>query len=124
MSMGNMVVAAEAMVLGVRAGLDPQRLFEILANSGGRSHHFLKRMPNVLKADFTPNFSIALSRKDVGLALELAASVGLPMPVASAVRQMYETAMASGLGGQDMAAITKLYEQWAGAEVRKRGAEP
>jgi len=118
MSMGNMVVAAEGMVLGVRAGMDPARLCEILKNSGGRSHHFLKRMPNVLAGDFTPNFSIALSRKDVGLALTLAASLGMPMHVASAVKQVYETAMADGLGNQDMAAVTKLYEAWTGVQVR------
>jgi 3-hydroxyisobutyrate dehydrogenase len=123
MSMGNMVVAAEAMVLGVPAGLDPQRLFEILSTSGGRSHHFLKRMPNVLAGDFTPNFSIALSRKDVSLALTLASSVGMPMHVASAVRQVYETAMAQGLGGQDMAAVTKLYEEWTGVKVRGSAAK-
>ena len=118
MSMGNMVVAAEAMVLGVRAGMDPARLFEILKNSGGRSHHFLKRMPSVLAGDFSPSFSIALSRKDVGLALTLAASLGMPMHVASAVKQVYETAMADGLGNQDMAAVTKLYEAWTGVQVR------
>jgi len=120
MSMGNMVVAAEAMVLGVRAGMDPERLFEILKNSGGRSHHFLKRMPNVLAGDFTPNFSIALSRKDVGLALTMAASLGLPMHATSAVRQVYETAMANGMANLDMAAVTKLYEAWAGVRVRAR----
>ena len=118
MSMGNMVVAAEAMVLGVKAGMDPKQLFDILSNSGGRSHHFLKRMPNVLKGDFTPNFSIALSKKDVSLALGLAAGLGFPMLVASAVRQVYEAAAAQGLGNQDMAAVTRLYEQWAGVEVR------
>jgi 3-hydroxyisobutyrate dehydrogenase-like beta-hydroxyacid dehydrogenase len=118
MSMGNMVVAAEAMVLGVKAGMDPRQLFEILSTSGGRSHHFLKRMPNVLAGDFTPNFSIALSKKDVSLALGLAAGLGFPMMVASAVRQVYEAAAAQGLADQDMAAVTRLYEEWAGVEVR------
>jgi 3-hydroxyisobutyrate dehydrogenase-like beta-hydroxyacid dehydrogenase len=123
MSMGNMVVAAEAMVLGVKAGVDPRRLFEILSTSGGRSHHFLKRMPNVLAGDFTPNFSIALSKKDVSLALALAAGLGIPLPVASAVRQVYEAAAAQGLANQDMAAVTRLYEERAGVEVRgKEGA--
>jgi 3-hydroxyisobutyrate dehydrogenase len=118
MSMGNMVVAAEAMVLGVKAGMDPRQLFDILSTSGGRSHHFLKRMPNVLAGDFTPNFSIALSKKDVSLALGLAAGLGFPMMVASAVRQVYEAAAAQGLANQDMAAVTRLYEEWAGVEVR------
>jgi 3-hydroxyisobutyrate dehydrogenase len=100
--------------------MDPERLFEILKNSGGRSHHFLKRMPNVLAGDFTPNFSIALSRKDVGLALTMAASLGMPMHATSAIRQVYETAMANGMANLDMAAVTKLYEAWAGVEVRAK----
>lgn len=122
MSVANVVVAAEAMVLGVKAGLDPDRLFEVLSTSGGRSHHFLKRFPNVLAGDFTPNFSIDLSRKDIGLALGMAASLGMPMPVASAVQQAYETARAEGLGGRDMAAVTELYERWTGVKVRGKDA--
>jgi 3-hydroxyisobutyrate dehydrogenase-like beta-hydroxyacid dehydrogenase len=122
MSVGNVAVAAEAMVLGVRAGLDPQRLFDILSTSGGRSHHFLKRFPNVLAGDFTPYFGIALSRKDVALGLGLAASFGLPMPVTSAVRQAYETAHAEGFGNLDMAGVIALYEKWAGVAVRGKAA--
>ncbi len=128
MSVGNVVVAAEAMVLGVKAGMDPQRLFDILSTSGGRSHHFLKRFPNVLAGDFTPNFSIWLSRKDVSLALTMAARLEMPMPVASAVRQAYEAAHAQGFGQLDMAAVTRLYEQWAGVTVRgpaaREGGKP
>jgi 3-hydroxyisobutyrate dehydrogenase-like beta-hydroxyacid dehydrogenase len=118
MSVGNVAVAAEAMVLGVKAGMDPQRLFDILSTSGGRSHHFLKRFPNVLAGDFTPNFSIWLSRKDVSLALAMAARLEMPMPVASAVRQAYEAAHAQGFGQLDMAAVIRLYEQWTGVTVR------
>jgi 3-hydroxyisobutyrate dehydrogenase len=120
MSMGNVAVAAEAMVLGVKAGMDPQRLFEILSTSGGRSHHFLKRFPNVLAGDFASRFSIALSRKDLGLAARLAESLGVPMLTLSVVRQVYEAAAASGLDGQDMAAVTVLFERWAGVEVRAK----
>ena len=123
MSMGNVAVAAEAMVLGVKAGVDPQRLFDILSTSGGRSHHFLKRFPNVLAGDFTPHFSIALSRKDVSLALALAAKLEMPMLVASTVRQVYEAAHAQGLGQLDMAGVTRLYEQWTGVTVRGKAAD-
>jgi len=118
MSMANVAVAAEAMVLGVKAGVDPQRLFDILSTSGGRSHHFLKRFPNVLAGDFTPNFSIGLSRKDVSLALAMAARLEMPVPLASAVRQVYEAAHAQGFGQLDMAGVTRLYEQWTGVAVR------
>ena len=119
MSMGNVAVAAEAMVLGVKAGMDPQRLFDILSTSGGRSHHFLKRFPHVLAGDFEPRFSIALSRKDLGLATRLAESLGVPMLTMSIVRQVYEAAAAAGLDGRDMAAVTVLFERWAGVEVRR-----
>jgi 3-hydroxyisobutyrate dehydrogenase len=122
MSMGNVAVAAEAMVLGVKAGMDPQRLFDILSTSGGRSHHFLKRFPNVLAGDFTPYFSIGLSRKDVSLALAMAAKLEMPMLVTSTVRQVYEAAHAQGFGQLDMAAVTKLYEQWTGVTVRGAAA--
>jgi len=118
MSMCNVAVAAEAMVLGVRAGMDPQRLFDVLSTSGGRSHHFLKRFPNVLAGDFTPYFSIALSRKDLSLALKMAESLGVPMLATSIVRQIYEAAAAQGLDNLDMAGVTTLYEQWAGVKVR------
>jgi len=118
MSMGNVAIAAEAMVLGVKAGMDPQRLFDILSTSGGRSHHFLKRFPNVLAGDFDPRFSIALSRKDLGLAARMAESLGVPMLTMSIVRQVYEAAGASGLDGRDMAAVTELFERWAGVQVR------
>jgi 3-hydroxyisobutyrate dehydrogenase-like beta-hydroxyacid dehydrogenase len=118
MSMGNVAIAAEAMVLGVKAGMDPQRLFDILSTSGGRSHHFLKRFPNVLAGDFDPRFSIALSRKDLGLAARMAESLGVPMLTLSIVRQVYEAAGAAGLDGQDMAAVTELFERWAGVQVR------
>ena len=122
MSIGNVAVAAEAMVLGVKAGMDPQRLFDILSTSGGRSHHFLKRFPNVLAGDFTPYFGIALSRKDIALALGMAAKLEVPMFVASTVRQVYEAAHAEGFGQLDMAAVTKLYEHWTGVTVRAKPA--
>jgi 3-hydroxyisobutyrate dehydrogenase len=122
MSVCNVVVAAEAMALGVKAGIEPQALFDMLSTSGGRSHHFLKRFPNVLAGDFSPNFSIALSRKDLGLALDMAAELGVPMPAAGAVKQVYEAARAAGLAGEDMAAVTKLYEGWTGAKVRAKKA--
>ncbi len=122
MTMCNVVVAAEAMVLGVKAGIEPQRLFEVLSTTGGRSHHFLKRFPNVLAGDFKAHFTVTLSRKDLTLALDMASELGVPMPTAAAVRQVYEAARAAGFGDLDMVGVTRLYESLAGVEVRRAGA--
>jgi 3-hydroxyisobutyrate dehydrogenase len=112
MSMGNVLVAAEAFQVGLAAGVDGRRLYDILARSGGSSQHFVKRFPWVLADDRRTRFSIALGEKDLGLALDLARSVGVPAPTASAVRSIYAIAMAEGLAGDDIVGLTRLYERW------------
>ena len=76
----------------------------------------------MLAGDFTPSFGIGLSRKDIALALTMAGKLELPVPLASAVRPVYEAAHAEGFGGLDMAGVTRLYEEWAGVAVRSAAA--
>jgi len=118
MSMGNMLVAAEAFVLGVKAGMDPTRLFDILKTSAGRSYHFEKRLPNILARNFAPGFTVDLARKDLGLAVDMARSHDVPVPAASLLHQLYNAASALGDGKNDFASIVKLFESWAGTEAR------
>lgn len=118
MTMGNVLVAAEAFCVGVKAGIDPDLLFEVLSNSGGRSHHFTKRFPNVLAGDFRPGFSVALGEKDLGLALEFSRSLGMPAPTTALVRQMYGIAMSEGFSSEDIVSVIKLFESWGGARAR------
>lgn len=113
MSMGNMVIAAEAFALGSKMGLDAQRMYEVLSRSGGRSHHFVKRMPYALDRDFSARFAVYLGEKDVRLALALAHDEEYVMPATSTVHQIYEMARATGLGQEDIVAVLKLYEDWA-----------
>lgn len=115
MSMGNVLVAAEAFAVGVAAGMEPQRLYDVLAVSGGRSHHFTKRFPKALADDFSPGFTMRLGEKDLGLGLELAQRVGIPTPSAATARQMYALALAEGLGDDDIVALLRLYQRWGGA---------
>jgi len=112
MAMGNVLVAAEAFQVGVAAGIDPQRLYEVLSTSGGRSHHFVNRFPKALAGDFTPGFTIALGEKDLGLGLDLARAVGVPTPTASIVRAMYGVAMAEGDADADIVGLLKMYQRW------------
>lgn len=118
MTMGNVLVAAEAFSVGVKAGIAPDLLFEVLSRSGGRSHHFTKRFPNALAGDFKPGFSVALGEKDLGLALELSRSLGMPSPTTGLVRQMYRIAMSEGLSSEDIVAVLKLFEKWGRVQAR------
>jgi 3-hydroxyisobutyrate dehydrogenase-like beta-hydroxyacid dehydrogenase len=65
---------SEAFVLGVRAGMEPPRLLEILRTRARRSYHFEKRFPNILARNFEPGFTVDLARKDLGLAVDMARS--------------------------------------------------
>ncbi len=114
MALGNLIVAAEAFTMGVKAGIDPKVLFDVLSNSGGRSHHLTKRFPFALKRDFAPRFSMNNGLKDVRLALAHAQQVGSPMPVAGMFSQLYAAAVNDGHGEDDMVAILQLFEKWAG----------
>ncbi len=121
MSMGNVLVAAEAFALGVAAGVEPNKLYEVLSVSGGRSHHLTKRFPNALKGDFSPGFKMELGEKDLALGIELGRSLGLPTPTTSTVRELYAVALAEGFRGQDIVALLSMYQGWAkgGAGSRK-----
>jgi 3-hydroxyisobutyrate dehydrogenase-like beta-hydroxyacid dehydrogenase len=116
MTMGNVLVAAEAFTLGVKAGVEPRRLFDLLSVSGGRSHHFLKRFPWLLDRDFEARFSLRLGEKDLGLALRLAEETGAVLPATALVRQLYRAAIALGSAEEDVVAVARLYERLAGLD--------
>lgn len=113
MSMGAVLVASEAFAMGVAAGVEPDRLFEVLSVSGGRSHHFLKRFPNVLNNDYRPGFKMELGEKDLALAVDLGRSLKMPTPTASLVREMMSVALSEGYRGQDIVALHDMYRRWA-----------
>mgnify|MGYP001348822142 CR=1 FL=1 len=113
MSMGNVLVAAEAFSLGVAAGVEPQKLYDVISVSGGRSHHFTKRFPNAIKGDFSPGFKMELGEKDLSLGIELGRANNMPTPTASIVREMYALALAEGFRGKDIVALMAMYEKWA-----------
>ena len=117
MAMGNILIAAEAFVLGTKAGVDGQTLFNILRTSGGSSHHFVKRYPNVLVRNFEPGFTIDLAKKDVGLALDMAKTLSVPLPATSLVYQLYGAMSAMGNGKKDFVAIINLFESWTGVKA-------
>ena len=115
MSMGNVLIAAEAFALGTAAGVDPDKLFDVLSVSGGRSFHFQKRFPNAIKGDYRPGFKMELGEKDLALAIDFARSMRMPTPGASTVRDLMAVALAEGYRGQDIVALLDMYGRWAKA---------
>jgi 3-hydroxyisobutyrate dehydrogenase len=115
-------VVAEGLTLGVKAGVQPERLLEAIRGGAyGRGGGGVGQgMENVVfKAAWdTPRFALALARKDVGLAIDLAGEVGVPMPLTSLAEQNLIECLNRGWGGKDMTAAWMLQESRAGVEVR------
>ena len=110
MSLGNIAVAAEAFVLGVKCGMEPRKLFEILSVSGGRSAHFNYDFPHVLDGDYSPGFKTSLALKDMLLILDLAEAKGHESPLACAIAKLYGRAVDNGSGDEHFTSVVKLYE--------------
>ncbi len=117
----NTVAVAEAMVLGVKAGLDPKTIYEVVRVSTGASAAWELRVPRILQGDFVPGGTIDISYKDQELETAFAKRLGVPLLLANVTQQVYQMARAQGLNKQDGAAIVKVFEQLAGVTVR--GAE-
>jgi 3-hydroxyisobutyrate dehydrogenase-like beta-hydroxyacid dehydrogenase len=111
------VAIAEALVFGVKAGLDPQRIYEVVRASTGTSVQFERRVPRILRRDFAPGGTIDISFKDQELETAYAKRLGVPLLLANLSQQVYQMARAQGLGKEDGGAIVKVYEALTGVRV-------
>lgn len=108
----------EALALGTKAGVDPQKIVEVLSNGAARCWALEVRAPEVLKGNFAPGFKSKLQYKDLGLALELSKGVGAPMPLGSIVHEFYKSTIAQGYGEEDHTAVIRIIEQMGGVQIR------
>ncbi len=116
----NMAAVAEALVLGVKAGIKPQVLYDIISKSSGSSYALTAKYGNFIsKGNFAPGFMVDLEYKDLQLAIDTAKDLGIPLVFGNLAQQVYETARAKGMGKEDMSAIIKLSEEIAGVKVRE-----
>jgi 3-hydroxyisobutyrate dehydrogenase-like beta-hydroxyacid dehydrogenase len=111
---------AEALALGARAGLDTGRLFEAVNHSSGRSYTTEVKIPMILQRRFDAAFTIAQYLKDLNICLDLAGELGVPMLLASMLRQAWTAAAAQdGMAASDNTELVRLIDRWAGlAESR------
>lgn len=117
-SFANRAIAAEGFILGVKAGVDPQLLFNCIRAGTGNSTTIANWDTTVFRGDFTPTFALELAAKDIGLAVDLARELTVPLRVAPIVQQLIIEALASGLGELNSTALIKPLERAAGVELR------
>ena len=117
----HIAVAAEAMALGIRAGVEPRTLYEIVTSAAGNSWMFENRMPHVLDADETPSSAVDIFVKDLGLVGDLARAVAFPAPLAAQAHQLFVSARAQGHGGVDDAFVIRAYQALSGIRLPGEG---
>jgi 3-hydroxyisobutyrate dehydrogenase-like beta-hydroxyacid dehydrogenase len=114
-----MVATSEVMAMGVKAGLDPKVLLDIINASSGRNSATQDKFPRaILPRTFDFGFATGLSYKDVRLCVEEAEAMGVPMVVGGAVREMLAITRARFGADSDFTHIAKLLEEWADVEIK------
>jgi 3-hydroxyisobutyrate dehydrogenase-like beta-hydroxyacid dehydrogenase len=119
LSAAAMALTSEAMVMGVKAGLDPKVMLDVINAGSGRNTASQDKFPkSVLPGTFDFGFATGLSYKDVRLCIDEAEALGVPMVCGAAVRQMLAVTNAMYGPDSDFTAMCKVVESWAGVEVR------
>jgi 3-hydroxyisobutyrate dehydrogenase len=111
---GTYAAVAEGIVLGLKAGIDVEAALVALAGGAAGSWGLVNRGPNVVKDSYPLGFRVRLHRKDLGIALSEARSLGVPLPVAALVEQWETGLIARGYGDEDVSAIGRLVREGAG----------
>jgi putative dehydrogenase len=115
------VASAEAMVLGMKAGLPPQLVFDMIKDGAGNSRIFELRAPMMVKNDYkNPTMKISVWDKDMRVIGDYARKIRVPTPMFNATKGIYRNAQASGFGAQDTAAVCAVLEKMAKVKRRKR----
>jgi len=111
------VSTAEAFALGMKAGLDPKTIYDVMANSAGASRMFQVRGPQMVEGRYDDaTISVSLFQKDMKIIGEFAAKHGVATPLFNASAVIYNAAMAQGLGKADTAAVCEVLEKLSGVK--------
>jgi putative dehydrogenase len=119
----NNVASAEAMVLGMKAGLDPRMIVDLVTAGAGNSRVFELRAPMMAKGHYDDvTMKISVWDKDMQVIGDYARKIRVPTPIFNATKGIYVKAMKSGLGSRDTAAVCAVLEKMAKLKRPKRAA--
>jgi 3-hydroxyisobutyrate dehydrogenase-like beta-hydroxyacid dehydrogenase len=115
------VASAEAMVLGMKTGLDPKSIFETIQTGAGNSRVFELRAPMMVTGQYDDaTMRVKTWQKDMQVIGDFARALGVPTPLFSATEEIYDTAMTSGYAMADTAAVCAVLEKAAGVKRRRK----
>jgi putative dehydrogenase len=112
---------AEAITFGMTQGIEPAKFLEVISQSAGTSWMLENRAPHIIDGDYTPRSSVNIWPKDLGIVLDIARSAKFSAPITAAAMQQYLAAAGMGLGGEDDAAVAKVYARNAGLTLPHEG---
>ncbi|MEM6305138.1 MAG: L-threonate dehydrogenase [Pseudomonadota bacterium] len=112
---------AEALTFGMTQGVSPESFVEVISKCAGTSWMLENRAPHIVAGDYAPLSQINIWPKDLGIVLETAKAAGFSAPITAAALQQYMVAVGMGLGGEDDAAIAKVYARNAGLTLPGSG---
>lgn len=113
---GTYLGVAEGLVLAIKAGLDPHAVVRALSGGAAQSWVLANRSERMIGNEYPIGFKLALHRKDLGIALELAEGVGAALPVAGLAAQIENGLVAAGYGDDDNSALARAIRSWSGLE--------
>lgn len=116
----NLTAIAEALTLAAKAGLDIELTIKALAGGLAGSRCLEQKTPNYLSHTYRPGFKIDLHYKDLGLIMEAARALEVPLPATAVVQELFSALRVKGRGGLDHSGVITLLEELAGTEVRAR----
>lgn len=115
----NIAAMSEALVLGTKAGVDPEAIFNAIKGGLAGSTVLNAKAPLAMAGNFKPGFRIELHIKDLANAIETGHEVGVPLPLTSQVMEIMQALKVDGKAQDDHGGIIQFYEKLAGIEVRK-----
>jgi 3-hydroxyisobutyrate dehydrogenase len=114
---GTYLSVAEGIELGIKAGLEPHQLVQALSGGAAQSWVLANRSGRMIDDEYPLGFKLALHRKDLGIALEMAAGTGLMLPLAMLVAALEDRLLAAGHGDEDMSVLARAIRELAAPEL-------
>jgi 3-hydroxyisobutyrate dehydrogenase-like beta-hydroxyacid dehydrogenase len=116
----HLLAIGETFALGVKCGVDPATLYDVVKTSSGYSKMMDLRLPGfLLEGSFQPGFKLDLMKKDVNVALASARSSGVSLPMTSNAAQIFATASAAGKGSEDFSAAAQFLASLSGVDLNR-----